>query len=90
VIHGLQVIVVALVGRNRKPWLMFLGAIAGGIVVIGGYFAYQAWILGEGTLTASAELLPNAVQTSVGLIGVPIYLLVARAYPPLVRWTQRS
>jgi uncharacterized membrane protein len=90
VIHGLQAVVVALVGRNRKPWMMFVAAIAGGAVVVAGYFFYQAVILGLGALTAAKEAPFNVIQALSGLVGVPVYLLVARAYPPLVRWAPRG
>jgi uncharacterized membrane protein len=90
VIHGLQAVVVALVGRNRKPWLMFVAALAGGAVVVGGYFFYQAVILGFGAVAAAREAPFNVIQALTGLVGVPVYLLVARAYPPLVRWAQRG
>jgi uncharacterized membrane protein len=90
VIHGLQAVVVALVGRNRKPWLMFVAALAGGAVVVAGYFFYQAVILRLGALAAAREAPFNVVQALTGLVGVPVYLMVARAYPPLVRWTQRG
>jgi uncharacterized membrane protein len=90
VIHGLQAVVVALVGRNRKPWIMFVAAIAGGAVVVAGYFLYQAAILRLGALAAAKEVPFNVIQALSGLVGVPVYLLVARAYPPLVRWAARS
>jgi uncharacterized membrane protein len=90
VIHGLQAVVVALLGRNRKPWIMLVAAIAGGAVVVAGYFGYQALILGMGALAAAKEVPFNVIQALSGLVGVPVYLLVARAYPPLVRWAQRG
>ena len=90
VIHGLQAVVVALIGRDRKPWVMIVAAIAGGAVVVGGYFFYQAVILGLGALAAAKEAPFNVIQALSGLVGVPVYLLVARAYPPLVRWAQRG
>ena len=90
VIHGLQAVVVALLGRNRKPWMMFVAAVAGGAVVVAGYFLYQSVILRMGALAAAKEVPFNVIQTLSGLVGVPVYLLVARAYPPLVRWAQRG
>jgi energy-coupling factor transport system substrate-specific component len=90
VIHGLQAVVVAFLGRNRKPWMMFVAAIAGGVVVVAGYFFYQAVVLGLGVLAAAKEAPFNVIQALSGLVGVPVYLLVARAYPPLVRWAQRG
>ena len=90
VIHGLQAVVVALIGRNRKPWVMVAAALAGGAVVVAGYWFYQAVILGLGALAAAKEVPFNVIQALSGLVGVPVYLLVARAYPPLVRWAQRG
>jgi uncharacterized membrane protein len=86
VVHGLQAVVVAFLGRGRKPWGMFLAALAGGLVVIAGYFLYE-WPL-YGLATAVSEIPSNILQVLIGLVGVPLYILVARAYPPLVRWTQ--
>ena len=90
VIHGLQAIVVALIGRQRKIWLMFVGSLAGGAVVIAGYFLYQALILGMGAVAAAKEVPFNVIQALTGLVGVPVYLLVAKAYPPLLRWGRQD
>ena len=90
VIHGLQAVVVAYIGRNRKPWVMFVAAAAGGAVVVAGYFLYEWLILRMAAGAALAEVLPNLLQVTSGLAGVPVYLLVARAYPPLTRWAERG
>lgn len=90
VIHGLQAVVVAYIGRNRKPWVMLLAAIAGGAVVVAGYFVYEWLILRIGALAAAQEVPANMLQVTSGLVGVPVYLLVARAYPPLTRWAERG
>jgi uncharacterized membrane protein len=90
IVHGLQAVVVALIGRNRKPWVMLVAAVAGGGVVVAGYFLYQAVVLRMGALAAAKEVPFNVIQGLSGLIGVPVYLLVARAYPPLKRWGQRG
>jgi uncharacterized membrane protein len=87
IIHGLQAVVVAYIGRNRKLWLAFLAAGVGGIVVILGYFLYEWLILGLNA--ALAEIPGNILQELVGLVGVPLCGLVTSAYPPLVRWAQR-
>ena len=47
-------------------------------------------ILQMGALAAAKEAPFNVIQALSGLVGVPVYLLVARAYPPLVRWAQRG
>jgi uncharacterized membrane protein len=90
VIHGLQAAVVALVGRNRKPWLMLGAAIAGGVVVVAGYFLYEWLALHFGVLVALQEVPANILQVTSGLVGVPLYLLVMRAYPPLARWVEHG
>ncbi len=88
VVHGLQAIVVGLLGRSRKPWLMFVAAIAGGAVVVVGYFLYEWLILQMGVLKAAQEAPFNAIQALSGIVGVAVYMLVLRAYPPLSRWTE--
>jgi uncharacterized membrane protein len=58
------------------------------IVVIGYFFA---GVILMGTALAVLELLPNIIQgVSGGVIGIPLYIAVARAYPPLVDYTSRS
>lgn len=89
-IHGLQAVVVALIGRNRRPWLMFVAAGAGGLVVVGGYLLYEWLFLGYEWLVAAQEVPANILQVTSGLVGVPLYLMVARAYPPLTRWAEKS
>jgi uncharacterized membrane protein len=92
IVHGLQAIVVGLLSRRvRKPWMMFLAAVLGSTIVVAGYFAYEVWILGFDKLVAAQEAFPwNVIQGAVGLVGVPVYMLVVRAYPPLLRWTKRD
>lgn len=90
VVHGLQAIVVGYLGRSHKPWLMALAAAAGGVVVIAGYFVYEAVFLQMGAVKAASEIPVNIVQVVAGLAGVPVYILVARAYPPVLRWAQRG
>jgi hypothetical protein len=67
---------------------MLLAALAGGLVVIVGYFLYEWPLYGLGA--AISEIPSNILQVLIGLVGVPLYLIVARAYPPLVRWAQRG
>ena len=90
IVHGLQAVVVAYLGRGRKPWVMLLAAVAGGVVVVTGYFLYEWLILRLGVVTAAREVPFNLLQVGTGLVGVPVYILVARAYPPIVRWAQHG
>jgi uncharacterized membrane protein len=90
VIHGLQAVAIAYLGQRRKTWMMLVAAAVGGLIVVGGYFLYQWLILRLAIAAALSEVPFNVLQASVGLVGVPLYLLVRRAYPPLVRWAQPS
>jgi uncharacterized membrane protein len=90
VIHGFQAVVIAYLGQRRKTWMMFVAAAAGGVIVVAGYFSYQWLVLKVGIAAALVEVPANILQASVGLVGVPLYVLVRRAYPPLVRWAQPS
>ena len=90
IVHGLQAVVVGYLGRGRKPWLMFVAAGLGGLVVVVGYFVYEWVFLQKGLLASATEIPLNLLQVTSGLIGVPVYILVARAYPPLTRWAERE
>lgn len=84
VIHGLQGFVVGYIayfGRHR-PWPMLTGAILGELIVIAGYFLAEVPLYGLNA--ALVELPGNAIQGLVGLLGVPLLMMVARAYPPLL------
>jgi hypothetical protein len=59
-------------------------------VVVAGYFLYQALILQMGVAAAAKEVPFNVIQALSGMVGVPVYMLVARAYPPLVRWANQG
>lgn len=84
VIHGLQGFVVgylAVMSRHR-PGPMLVGAGLGEIIVILGYFLVQIPLYG--LQPALVELPGNIVQGLFGLLGVPLLILVARAYPPIL------
>ncbi len=85
-IHGAQGLAMGLLLR-RVTWKNgILAVLASTGIVVGGYFIAGAIL--EGTAMATLELLPNAVQAiSGGLIGIPLYLAVRQAYPPLARYT---
>jgi serine/threonine protein kinase len=84
VIHGLQGFVVgylAYLGRHRIH-TMVIGAVLGEIIVVLGYFLVEIPLYGLGP--ALTELPGNAIQGLFGLLGVPLLIMVARAYPPLL------
>jgi uncharacterized membrane protein len=86
--HGLQGMVAGVLGRGRSlPGLIAAWA-AGAVTMVGVY------VLGEGLLLtgwgpAIAEVPFNVVQNLAGgLVGIPLYLAVRRAYPPVTRLAQ--
>jgi len=85
VIHGLQGFVVgyiAFLSRQRQG-AMLVGAILGEIIMVVGYFLAEALFL-YGLAPALAELPWNLAQGLFGLLGVYLFLMVGRAYPPLL------
>jgi uncharacterized membrane protein len=85
-IHGLQGWVVGWTS-HRLPGTggLVLSVVLGGVIVVGGYFG--AGVLLSGMGAAVGELPLNILQVTAGaLIGIPLYLLVRAAYPPINRW----
>jgi len=85
-VHGLQGAVVAfLVRKNLSMLTLASGVLAGAFIVMGGYFLAEVVLYGLGE--AVLELLPNFIQgLAGGIIGVPLYMTVEKAYPPLSRY----
>ncbi|HNS51450.1 MAG TPA: ECF transporter S component [Anaerolineae bacterium] len=64
---------------------LVFSAMLGAIIVIGGYFAAGIPLTGIGAATGDIPF--NIVQVTLGAAaGVPLYLLVRAAYPPINRW----
>lgn len=85
IIHGVQGFVAGWIAR-RWPGLggLILGAVLGGFVVVLGYL--PVGIMLEGSATALASVPFNLIQVTLGgIIAIPLYLLVCRAYPPIAR-----
>ncbi len=90
IIHGLQGFVVgyiAALGYSAQPSRLRLapiivGAILGEIIMVGGYFLAESFLYGVAPALTSVPW--NLAQGLFGLLGVPLYLMVARAYPPLL------
>ena len=84
VIHGLQGFVVgylALLSRHHTKSLWY-AVVIGEIIMIVGYFLAGWWLEGFNLTVFSIPF--NAVQGLVGLIGMPLFIAVSRAYPPLL------
>ena len=84
VVHGLQGLAMGLImRRGENAVTLTLTILVGAAIVVGGYFVAEIFLFG--IAQASLELLLNALQGLVGgVAGVPLYLAVKRAYPPLI------
>ncbi len=89
-IHGAQGLAMGWIVQKRINTLTVILSVAiGAAIVVAGYFAAGTFLLGVGA--ATGELLFNTLQgISGGVIGVPLYLAVRRAYPPLESRSQRA
>jgi energy-coupling factor transport system substrate-specific component len=100
VIHGLQAFVAGLIAwRGGLPRLI-MGVVAGGVIVVVGYFLYQWLLISAGSFdsfqadegksafaTAAAAVWPNTFQVLIAaIIAVPLIFAVRQAYPPVRRW----
>lgn len=85
-IHGLQGFLAGIVAQRVRGLAgLVLATVTGGVVLVLGYLAAGTILLGFGA--AASEMIPNTLQALAGgLIGIPLYLLVLRAYPPLGQW----
>ena len=88
-IHGLQGLVVGWMYRKwPTTWGMIAAAIVGGVIVVVGYL--PAGMLLGSPAQAIASIPWNIVQVAIGgIIAVPLFLLVRRAYPPITRLGRR-
>ena len=84
VVHGLQGLVVGLIGRVRpgSTAVGIVAGVAGGLVMIGGYFLGGLPL--EGLAPTVTAVLWNVGQAVAGvLLGIPLSIAVRRAYPPV-------
>jgi hypothetical protein len=76
---------------------MVVATIAGGLIVVIGYFLYQWAMVSAGSLdpdegetafaTAANYLTANLFQVSVAaVVAIPLVLAIRQAYPPIRRW----
>ncbi len=88
--HGVQGLLMGLIVRRQLNNVTYtLAIIVGALTVVAGYFL--AGIALYGLAAALTELIPNLVQGLVGgIVGVPLYLAVRRAYPPLAHYYPRE
>ena len=84
-IHGAQGLVVGWMYRRwPTTWGMISATVVGGVIVVVGYL--PAGMLLASPAQALTSVPWNIVQVAIGgLISVPLFLLVRRAYPPITR-----
>lgn len=85
VVHGLQGLIAGLIVRQSvRAGRLIPGVVAGGLIVVGGYFLGEALIPVFGGLGAAVSELPfNLLQAAFGALGAVVYAAVTRAYPRL-------
>lgn len=90
IVHGLQGLALGIVFRKGLNWLTaVVASVISIVIVVAGYFL--AGTLLESTATAVLEIIPNTIQAlSAGLIGIPLYWAVRRAYPALEAYSERA
>jgi uncharacterized membrane protein len=68
----------------RRSWRMkLLGWILGGLALVTFYYVGEATIYQLGAVAAASEVPINLIQVGLGILGLGLYQLVKRAYPPL-------
>ncbi len=88
--HGLQGAVIGMLARRTRviPQLIFAYA-AGALVMVASYLLGGTAL--KGWEAALAEVPFNALQAIVGgVVGIPLYLAVRRAYPAIDRMGRRQ
>jgi len=70
--------------KEWKPWkeyfVIISAVIIGGLVMVVGYWTYEAYILGLGPIVALGEVPLNLMQVGIGsLVAIPASLAIQRA-----------
>jgi len=83
--HGLQGLVVGALVRRARPLNLVLAWLAGMATMVGLYLLGEGLVLtgwGPALMEAPFNLLQNVVG---GLVGIPLFHAVRKAYPPVTR-----
>jgi len=84
--HGVQGLLAgALARRSAKPAVLLVAWLAGTAAMVGLYLLGEGLVLtgwGPALVEAPFNLLQNVVG---GLVGIPLYYAVRKAYPPVMR-----
>lgn len=81
--HGSLGLLVGWLGWRRSWRMKALGWILGGLSLVAFYYVGEATVYSMGGAAAAAEVPFNLVQVGLGILGLLLYQLVKRAYPPL-------
>ncbi len=88
--HGLEGWVIGAVAGRRDLFWLIIAWLAGSLTMIVIYFLGEGLIL-TGWGPAITELPYNGAQALAGgIVGIPLYYAVRRAYPPVARLTGRK
>jgi len=84
-VHGLEGFVAGYIYLQRRDIIgLVLGLVAGGVIVVGGYFGgeylNEGW---GGPVQALGEWPGNIIQVAIGVVGAVVFYAVQRAYPRL-------
>jgi len=77
IIKGFEGFIIGMIaGGKGKPSLVKLAIawVIGGIVIVGGYWFAEAFVMGLGIPAANAEIIINIPQAIGSVIGIPIAL----------------
>jgi uncharacterized membrane protein len=89
-VHGLQGLVIGLIGyRQRSIWMLILAWFAGAVVMVLGYLVGGIPIVG--LATSALDIPANAFQALIGgVVGITLVVAVRKAYPAIDRLGQRQ
>ena len=88
--HGLQGVLAGLIGRKGTWLALILGWLAGTAAMVGIYLLGEALVLTtwpNAWIEAPLNLIQNVVG---GLIGIPLFFAVRRAYPAILQFGARK
>lgn len=79
VVKGLEGLIAGLITNGRSTRRDLLALLAGGLIMVFGYFVAETYLLGYGAAAALVELPLNILQITVGsLVGLPASLALRK------------
>jgi len=86
VAHGVQGFVAGYFGKGKGVGGLVVAWLLGAICLVGLYFLGELLPVYGGFAGAVTEIVPNIMQALAGgIVGIPLVLLVRKAYPPIER-----